>query len=177
MTSKYKTWLFALLFTGWLTGCATVERAPAPPLEADAVWAVAPFTNHTETPLAGGRAQSIVSQWIAARLSSRIVLPPPEWLEESLLEKARPRSEQELLQWAKSQGARYLVSGQVTEWRYKVGVDGEPAVGLAITVQDVKNGARLYSAVGGKSGYSREALSAVAQKLVVELLTPLAATR
>jgi curli biogenesis system outer membrane secretion channel CsgG len=177
MTLKRKTWLFVLLFTGWLAGCATVERAAAPTLETQAVWAVAPFTNQTETPLAGGRAQSIASQWIAARLSPRIVLPPADWLEEGLLEKARSRSEQELLQWAKSQGARYLVTGQVTEWRYKVGVDGEPAVGLAVTVHDVTTGSRLYSAVGGRSGYSREALSAVAQKLLAELLAPLASAR
>jgi hypothetical protein len=154
-----------------------VERAPAPTLEAQAVWAVAPFTNQTETPLAGGRAQSIVGQWIAARLSPHVILPPADWQVESLFEKTHPRSEQEVLQWAKGQGARYLVTGQVTEWRYKVGVDGEPAVGLALTVHDVTTGSRLYSAVGGKSGYSREALSAVAQKLVAKLLAPLASAR
>lgn len=160
-----------------LAGCATVERAPAPTLEANAVWAVAPFVNHTETPLAGGRAQSIVVQWLAARLSPRIVTPPPEWLDESLFEKAQPRATAELLQWARNQGARYLVTGSVSEWRYKVGVDGEPAVGLTVTVHDVTSGARLYSAVGGRSGFSREALAGVAQKLVSELLGPLATGR
>ncbi len=158
-------------------GCATVERAPAPTLEAQAVWAVAPFVNHTETPLAGSRAQTIATQWLAARVSPRVVTPPPEWLDEALFEKAQPRALSELLQWAKSQGARYLVAGDVSEWRYKVGVDGEPAVGLAVTVYDVASGARLYSAVGGRSGHSRESLSGLAQKLLAELLAPLAASR
>lgn len=167
----------ACLIALTLSACATVERGPAPTLEPQAVWAVAPFANHTETPLAGSRAQSVASQWLAARISPKVVTPPPAWLDESLFEKAQPRSLQELLQWAKTQGARYLLTGSVSEWRYKVGVDGEPAVGLAVTVYDVSSGARLYSAVGGKSGYSREALAAVAQKLTAELLTPLAAPR
>ena len=36
-----------------------------------------------------------------------------------------------------------------------------------------KSGAVVYSASGGKSGWSREALSAVAQKLLRELLSDL----
>jgi hypothetical protein len=160
-----------------LSACATVERAPAPVLERDAVWAVAPFANYTETPLAGSRAQTIASQWLAARLSPRVALPPADWLDDSLLEKNRQRAPGELLQWAKAQGARYLVTGSVSEWRYKVGVDGEPAVGLAVAVFEVDSGQRLYSAVGGKSGFSRESLAAVAQKLTAELLAPLAEKR
>ena len=65
------------------------------------------------------------------------------------------------------------MSGSVEEWRYKVGVDGEPAVGLSYTVVDLDSGAVVYSAAGGKSGWSREALSAVAQKLARELLSGL----
>ncbi|MEO1767656.1 penicillin-binding protein activator LpoB [Thiobacter aerophilum] len=172
---RWKTLLLLACFFPWLlAACATVERSPAPTLEPQATWAIAPFANYTETPLAGSRAQAVASQWIAARVSPRVVTPPPAWLDESLFEKAQPRSLQELLQWAKGQGARYLLTGSVSEWRYKVGVDGEPAVGLTVTVYDVASGARLYSAVGGKSGYARESVAAVAQKLTAELLAPLA---
>lgn len=169
--------LLVLLALVWLGACATVERAPAPALEAQAVWAVAPFANHTETPLAGSRAQAIASQWLAARVSPHVVVPPADWLDASLFEKSAPRGLPEFLQWAKSQKARYLLTGSVSEWRYKVGVDGEPAVGLTVTVYDVGSGARLYSAVGGKSGFSRESLAGVAQKLMGELLAPLSAQR
>lgn len=157
-----------------LSACSTVQRSSRPTLQPNAVWAVAPFVNHTETPMAGRRAQSIVTEWLAASVSPSVVTPPVEWLDESLFEKGQLRSTPELLQWAQSAGARYLVIGQVSEWRYKVGVDGEPAVGLALTVLDVGSGQRVYSAVGGKSGFSRESLAGVAQKLVRELLGPLA---
>jgi len=64
------------------------------------------------------------------------------------------------------------------EWRYKVGVDGEPAAGVTLQIIDVATGELLWSGSGGKSGWSREALSAVAHKLIRDLLDAgLAGTR
>lgn len=92
---------------------------------------------------------------------------------------ARPRSTVEqavsaqstkALAWAREQGVRYALAGTVDEWRYKVGVDGEPAAGITLQIIDVQSGDILWSGAGGKSGWSREALSAVAQKLIRELL-------
>ncbi|MDU7588518.1 MAG: penicillin-binding protein activator LpoB, partial [Acidovorax sp.] len=74
------------------------------------------------------------------------------------------------LAWAREQGVRYALAGTVDEWRYKVGVDGEPAAGITLQIIDVQSGDILWSGAGGKSGWSREALSAVAQKLIRELL-------
>ena len=66
--------------------------------------------------------------------------------------------------------AQYALTGAVDEWRYKVGVDGEPAAGVTLRIVDVATGNTLWSGAGGKSGWSREALSAVAQKLIRQLL-------
>jgi hypothetical protein len=65
---------------------------------------------------------------------------------------------------------RYALTGTVEEWRYKVGVDGEPAAGVTLQIIDVATGEMLWSGSGGKSGWSREALSAVAHKLIRSLL-------
>ena len=65
---------------------------------------------------------------------------------------------------------RYVVTAAVNEWRYKVGVDGEPAVGLMVQVKDLGSGQIVYSAAGGRTGGSREALTAVGQQLVAELI-------
>ena len=51
-----------------------------------------------------------------------------------------------------------------------MGVDGEPAAGVTLQIIDVASGDILWSGTGGKSGWSREALSAVAQKLIRDLL-------
>jgi hypothetical protein len=72
--------------------------------------------------------------------------------------------------WARIQNARYAIYGAVDEWRYKVGIDGEPAVGVALHIIDLQSNAVVWSGVGGKSGWSRESLSGVAQKLIKRLL-------
>jgi hypothetical protein len=51
-------------------------------------------------------------------------------------------------------------------------VDGEPAVGVALSVVDVSSGRTVWSGVGARSGWSRDALSAVAQRLLKSLLEP-----
>ena len=63
--------------------------------------------------------------------------------------------------------------GSVEEWRYKVGVDGEPAVGITLQLIDLPSGAVIWTASGSKTGWSREGLTATAQKLLVELTAPL----
>jgi hypothetical protein len=66
----------------------------------------------------------------------------------------------------------YALTGAVDEWRYKVGIDGEPAVGLTLQIINLTDGDRVvWSAAGSKSGWSREALSAVAQKLIKDMLS------
>jgi starvation-inducible outer membrane lipoprotein len=42
-----------------LTACSTLDRGTPPELERQATWVVLPFANHTETPLAGNRAEAI----------------------------------------------------------------------------------------------------------------------
>ena len=74
------------------------------------------------------------------------------------------------LTWAREQKIRYALAGSVDEWRYKVGVDGEPAAGVTLSILDVATGDTLWSGTGGQSGWSRQALAAVAQKLIRELL-------
>ena len=50
------------------------------------------------------------------------------------------RQQQDALAQARQQGANYAVAAAVNEWRYKVGLDGEPAVGVSISIIDVASG-------------------------------------
>ena len=50
-------------------------------------------------------------------------------------------------------------------------LDGEPAVGLMLQVKDLSNDQVVYSAAGGRTGGSREALAAVGQRLAAELVS------
>ena len=169
-------WIW-LLLAFMPAACSTVDRVAIAPVEPGARWALLPIANHTETPQAGLRSEAIVETVLRSLGVREIERYPPQLSTELLLEPAERKLAEQALAWARAREARYAVSGSVEEWRYKAGVDGEPAVGLALTVTDLRTGAVVYSASGGKSGWSREALSAVAQKLVRELLADLAPAR
>ena len=56
------------------------------------------------------------------------------------------------------------------EWRYKSGLDGEPAVGVAMHVVDIRSGETLWSGSYSRSGWSRESLSGTGQKVISKLV-------
>ncbi len=183
MTQRLSTlqYVRTLLLAGaalLLTACSTLDRGSAPELERQAAWVVLPFANHTETPLAGNRAEAIAEALLRTNGLTRVKRYPAVGQQEALFDAGERKQLEEALAWAKQQSARYALTGAVDEWRYKVGVDGEPAAGVTLQIIDVQSGETLWSGTGGKSGWSREALSAVAQQLIRDLLkTGLAGAR
>jgi TolB-like protein len=159
-----------LLALTLLTACSTLDRSAAPALSSKALWVVLPFANNTETPLAASRAEAIAEGLLRASGINRLRRYPAALQQEVLFEPGERKQQDAALAWARGEGAAYALSGSVDEWRYKVGVDGEPAVGVVLSIIDVNSGETLWSGVGGKSGWSREALSAVAQQLMRSLL-------
>ena len=153
-----------------LSACSTVDQGRAPQLERQAGWVVLPFANHTETPLAGERAEAIAQALLSAQNPGQVRRAPPSTQEETLFGAGDGQRMQDALAWAREQKLRYALAGSVEEWRYKVGVDGEPAAGVTLQILDVSTGEALWSGAGAQSGWSREALSAVAQKLIRKLL-------
>ena len=153
-----------------LAACSTVDRGRAPALQANAEWTVLPFANHTETPMAGNRAESVAEALLHARGVGKVKRYTSTAQQEALFDAGDNKRQEQALAWAREQGVRYALAGTVDEWRYKVGVDGEPAAGITLQIIDVQSGDILWSGAGGKSSWSREALSAVAQKLIRELL-------
>ena len=156
-----------------LSACAVVDSGRAPATSASDAWVVLPIVNYTETPQAGLRAETIAASILKARGFSNLKQYPANLNSESLFEPAEREAVSRALDWARGEKARYALTGAVDEWRYKVGVDGEPAVGITLQVIDVQTGNVIWSAAGSRTGWSRDAVSAVAQKLLRELLSPL----
>ena len=164
--------MLVLCLLYWLSACSTLDRGTPPSLERQASWVVLPFANHTETPLAGHRAEAIAQALLHTQGVGTVRRVPTNTQQEALFNAGDSNRMDEALAWAREQGVRYALAGAVEEWRYKVGVDGEPAVGVALSVVDVSSGRTVWSGVGARSGWSRDALSAVAQKLLKSLLEP-----
>ncbi len=153
-----------------LAACSTVDRSPAPNLAQGASWAILPFANHTDTPLAGSRAEAIALTALQAQGIVNVRSYPGDLQQQALFDVGSGKAQEEALSWAKSQGIRYALSGAVDEWRYKVGVDGEPVVGFTLQIIDLESGATVWRGGAGKSGWSREAVSSLARQLMRELL-------
>lgn len=167
--ARLRAAVLSSLMATLVVGCGVLDSARRPELVPDAAWALLPILNHTETPQAGLRAEAITESLMVTN-GLAVTRYPAQMQTETLFEPTDRKSVDQALGWAKKQNARYAVTGAVDEWRYKVGVDGEPAVGVTLTIIDVQTGRTLWSGAGGRTGWSREALSAVAQKLIRQLL-------
>jgi polysaccharide biosynthesis protein PelC len=152
-----------------LAGCATANRSNTPGLEKKVKWALLPMENNTETPQAALRMEAITETLLRIKGAASLEKYPANLTQGGLFEPADAKTVETSLNWAKQSGARYGVTGSVNEWRYKTGVDGEPAVGLTLKVLDLQNRQVVWSAAGARTGWGREAVSAVAQKLLEEL--------
>lgn len=155
-----------------LTGCAMSIQSSSTPnaLDPAAKWVLLPIANNTDTPQAGLSAEAMLEHQLRWRGVLSLQHYPATLSRDSLFEPTERKVTEEAQAWARDQGARFAVLGSVQEWRYKVGIDGEPAVGIALKVLDLSSGQVVWSASGAKSGWSREALSAVAQSVLTDML-------
>lgn len=148
------------------TGRAAMEQTIGP---GDKV-AMLPVANFTDVPQAGLRVEALLEPSLRQAGLRQLAVYPPELNPETLFEPGERKAQAEAEKWARAQGMRYVISAAVNEWRYKVGVDGEPAVGLMVQVKDLTTGRIVYSAAGGRTGGSRESLAAVGQQMAAELV-------
>ena len=164
--------ILAMLFL--MASCTTTNVQPPPKgLASNVSWGLLPIVNYTQTPQAGLRAEAILESLVRSRGASALRRYPSELNTEALFEPTERGAVDKALRWARDERVRYALTGTVDEWRYKVGVDGEPAVGITLQLIDVSTGQIVWSATGAKTGWSREGLSAVAQKLLSEMTQPL----
>jgi len=172
--------LGASLLLSLFAACSTTVESTATQqvLDGQAPWAVLPMVNNTDTPQAGLSAEDMVEHQLRRRGVTQLKRYPAKLSRDSLFEPTERKVSEEAQQWARAQGVRFAVLGSVQEWRYKVGIDGEPAVGVTLQVLDLASGQVVWSAAAARSGWSREALSAVAQKLLTDMFNtlPLAAS-
>lgn len=166
------------LFLLLLTGCASVIQSTTSrdPLDRDAQWVILPVANNTDTPQAGLSAEAMAEHQLRNRGVINLRRYPSSLSRDSLFEPTERKVTEEAIKWAKEQGMRFGVLGSVEEWRYKVGIDGEPAVGVTLQVMDLSNDRVVWSASGSKSGWSRQGLAGVAQTLLTDLFAQLSLT-
>lgn len=163
--------LLLLLAVVILPACTTLKQTGhGKAIPADKELALLPFINNTETPYAAERAEAITQALLYAGGVRKVTMAPVELKEEELLPDRGSKRYRQGLEWAVKQGIVYAVTGTVTEWRYKVGLDGEPVAGMTLLLMELPEGKVLWSGSAGRSGWSRDAVSSVAQQLLQSLV-------
>ncbi len=168
-----RLFLLVFCFAIFVTGCSTINYGSAGAVQRSAKWVVLPFVNNTETPYAAERAEAVTVAVLYASGIQQVLSPPAEAAvegEAAVFDRGVKRR-QDGVEWAKRQGVKYALSGTVNEWRYKVGLDGEPVAGMALQLIDLTDNRVVWSGSSGKSGWSREAVSAVAQQVLEKLIS------
>ncbi len=171
-----RLFLPVFLFAVLMTGCVTIKQGGSAVSFSD-TWALLPFINNTETPYAGERAEAIAAALLYARGVQRLERPATEVKADDLGMDRGEKRQREALEWAKQNKVRYVLCGTVNEWRYKVGLDGEPVAGFTLQVVELPSGRVVWSGAAGKSGWSRDAVSSVAQQVLDRLLGEIPALR
>ena len=164
-----------ILISFWLSACTPLSmskpHSSGSQLETGK-WALLPFKNLAETPKAHQQAESIITS-LLYRKGYQVDHYPAVDKDDLVLLLDDDKRQQQARRWAEQQGYRYLVSGDVTEWRYKTGLDADPSIGLTIRITDLKQAKVIYQRSGAKVGWGYSNLSKTAQRLLEKLLSEL----
>lgn len=152
-----------------LAGCASFKNTVLlNNLDKNEKICVLTFINNSETPSAGIKVKNIIENELYSR-KLNVVFLNSDSDTDSLTEQEINSKIDELTK----QGIRYIVFGYVNEWRYKSGIDFEPAVGITVNLYDSNSKKVIWSASGAKTSSSYSSTSITASKLVKKLFKTL----
>ena len=163
---KYKSMLITnismLIIAILISACSTNQlnrtKSINNSIEDNSTIAVYGFKNFTDTPMAGQRGASIAVGVLNSK-GYRVIDSIKD--EESKLSN--------LQKLAIRQKAKYLLDGSINEWRYKTGIDGEPAISLTMRLIRAKDGKVVWSATGSRSDWGTASVGTTAQELIQDM--------
>jgi hypothetical protein len=160
---KIANLLLLVLLMGILS-CAKVVDKRGFKLERDKRYAVIPFENYTDTPLAGYRI-ALILEGVLRSKGFDVVDSVWSFKEEEPTEGELRNALKKALQ-----KADFVITGSVNEFRYKTGIDGEPAVSISVFILNGTTGKVVKGASLSATGWAHESLGTVAQKLLKDLI-------
>ncbi|MBE0497759.1 MAG: hypothetical protein IBX43_00790 [Campylobacterales bacterium] len=150
--------LFALVIVLLLGGCSTLElsRATALP-DNNQIKTITVFAldNYTDTPQAGMRASNLIQGALLSR-HYRVL----NGIDKNIM------SLEQQLQIARENGSDYILNGGVSEWRYKTGIDGEPAVSLQCKIIHVDSQKVVWSTTASSNDWGNASIGTTAQSMI-----------
>lgn len=174
--------LFALLAFGCAGQSVSIYAIPGADLRAKRSVAIMPLANLTTHPSAGQIISDLLYTELRTVHSFHLLENTEVW--SKMAGKDQDVEEAALTQRARQLGSDLgvdaVVFGAVTEYRYKRGLDEEPAVGVTLRLMDVKSGQVLWvatvSRVGGCDLFCKDSLSRSAQSVCRDMAEDLNAS-
>lgn len=182
-----------LLFCAVLTisGCASITSTGSVSASASAKWVVLPINNLSSAPLAHESAAALIETQLRQRGVSQVqraVNNTPSNLA-AILDNSGDLGQ--VMLEAKASGARFGITGDIHEWRYKNGIDKEPVVGLSLKLIDLSASTVsesmsahvathltrvIWQASHTKTGWGFASLAGVADGVISDLLAQIKLT-
>lgn len=116
-----------------------------------------PLKNYTDVPMAGLRASNLIEGVLRAK-NIAVAIPSKKIKMKKICKNSIEK------------GFRYAMGGGVSEWRYKTGIDGEPAISLQVTLYDCEHKSALWSGTASSDDYWRASVGTTAQSTIESLL-------
>jgi len=149
-----------ILFAGLLSSCGTQVNKTPVVFPENKTCALIPFINYSETPLAGKSAASITFG----------VLKAKGYKVKSFLEMKNDdlsvKEIKSLKETLKNKGYTCIVEGYVNEWRYKTGIDGEPAVSTTIIIENPATNSTLSTTTISGTSWGHKSITTLYQGLL-----------
>lgn len=150
--------IYTIVFAFFLTACSSLEITTISPLPSkNDVQSITIFSleNYTDTPQAGMRASNLLKGVLLSKNYTLVDSIP-----------LRTKSLQEKLQVSAKNGSDYLLTGGVSEWRYKTGIDGEPAISIQCTLIHVDTAKVVWSATASSNDWGNASIGTTAQAMI-----------
>ena len=151
--------ILSLLLLSACTSPEIEKSHPSLPHLTGQTVAVYAFSNYTQTPLAGKRAASIAEGILSSKgIQTRYSVEKPY------------TNFSQMCHDAKQHHTPYLLTGAVHEWRYKTGIDGEPAVSFSLKLLRTDTCSAVWSATAADNDWGNASIGTTAQKLMNQTL-------
>jgi hypothetical protein len=145
----------------FLVGCSTTALVKTESGLPDSGSSISLFelNNYTDTPRAGSRSANIIEG----------ILLTKGFVVKNNIDK-NVKTFEDSLSIAKEDGSKYMFIGGVSEWRYKTGIDGEPAVSFQCSIYDTQTSKLVWSATGSDSDWGNGSIGTTAQELLENMM-------
>ncbi len=150
--------IYTVLLVFFLGACSTMEittGAALPAVDETSSVTLFSLSNYTDTPQAGMRASNLLEGALLSQGYTVVnaISSGSKTLQEQIKTASKNRSD-------------YLITGGVSEWRYKTGIDGEPAISLHVKMVEVSSGKTVWNATASSNDWGNASIGTTAQNMI-----------